>query len=123
MFRRNRRHSSPLRSFVRDTQTAFLFIIADYYNTDGYDGDATDDHKCQDGSEAMPYIDESPTMSPQLSARSQDSGDAISPSPHDLLGTGVGLPEATAHFGHIGYKSGISPEAEIGPPECTLMHT
>ncbi|XP_028662609.1 active breakpoint cluster region-related protein isoform X2 [Erpetoichthys calabaricus] len=65
-------------------------LYSNYYNTDGYDGDATDDHKCQDGSEAMPYIDESPTMSPQLSARSQDSGDAISPSPHDLLGTGLG---------------------------------
>ncbi|XP_058856995.1 active breakpoint cluster region-related protein-like isoform X1 [Acipenser ruthenus] len=55
------------------------------YNTDGYDGDATDEHKSQDGSETMPFIDESPTMSPQLSARSQDSGDAVSPSPNDIL--------------------------------------
>ncbi|XP_066552292.1 active breakpoint cluster region-related protein isoform X1 [Amia ocellicauda] len=57
------------------------------YNTDGYDGDATDDHKSQDGSETMPYIDESPTMSPQLGTRSQDS-EAVSPSPHDALGPG-----------------------------------
>lgn len=38
----------------------------------------------------MPYIDESPTMSPQLSARGQDSGDGVSPTPTDGLGTGVG---------------------------------
>uniref|UniRef100_A0A8C9TEI3 ABR activator of RhoGEF and GTPase n=1 Tax=Scleropages formosus TaxID=113540 RepID=A0A8C9TEI3_SCLFO len=37
------------------------------YNTDGYDGDAAEDRKSQDGSETMPFIDESPTMSPQLS--------------------------------------------------------
>nr|XP_009671322.1 PREDICTED: active breakpoint cluster region-related protein [Struthio camelus australis] len=36
----------------------------------------------------MPYIDESPTMSPQLSARGQDSGDGVSPTPTDSLGTG-----------------------------------
>lgn len=38
----------------------------------------------------MPYIDESPTMSPQLSARGQESGDGISPTPTDGLSTGVG---------------------------------
>uniref|UniRef100_A0A8C6NQP3 ABR activator of RhoGEF and GTPase n=1 Tax=Nothobranchius furzeri TaxID=105023 RepID=A0A8C6NQP3_NOTFU len=38
------------------------------YNTDGYEGDATEDGKSQDGSETLPYIDESPTMSPQLCA-------------------------------------------------------
>ncbi|XP_006640908.3 active breakpoint cluster region-related protein isoform X1 [Lepisosteus oculatus] len=54
------------------------------YNTDGYDGDGTDEHKSQDGSETMPYIDESPTMSPQLSARGQD-GEAVSPTPQALL--------------------------------------
>lgn len=37
----------------------------------------------------MPYIDESPTMSPQLSARGQESGDGVSPTPTDGLGTGV----------------------------------
>lgn len=38
----------------------------------------------------MPYIDESPTMSPQLSARGQESGDGVSPTPADGLSTGVG---------------------------------
>uniref|UniRef100_A0A8C7HHP0 ABR activator of RhoGEF and GTPase n=1 Tax=Oncorhynchus kisutch TaxID=8019 RepID=A0A8C7HHP0_ONCKI len=48
------------------------------YNTDGYDGDAAEDHKSQDGSETMPFIDESPTISPSLCACGPD-GDAISP--------------------------------------------
>uniref|UniRef100_W5M7B3 ABR activator of RhoGEF and GTPase n=1 Tax=Lepisosteus oculatus TaxID=7918 RepID=W5M7B3_LEPOC len=62
-----------------------LLLSADFnYNTDGYDGDGTDEHKSQDGSETMPYIDESPTMSPQLSARGQD-GEAVSPTPQALL--------------------------------------
>ncbi|MGH0136384.1 UNVERIFIED_CONTAM: hypothetical protein FKN15_040816 [Acipenser sinensis] len=78
--------SSALKSLVKGTQAPFLFLVTDFnYNTDGYDGDATDEHKSQDGSETMPFIDESPTMSPQLSARSQDSGDAVSPSPNDIL--------------------------------------
>lgn len=38
------------------------------YNTDGYEGEAAEDGKSQDGSETLPYIDESPTMSPQLCA-------------------------------------------------------
>uniref|UniRef100_A0A8C7WHY9 Active breakpoint cluster region-related protein n=1 Tax=Oncorhynchus mykiss TaxID=8022 RepID=A0A8C7WHY9_ONCMY len=55
------------------------------YNTDGYDGDAAEDHKSQDGSETMPFIDESPTISPSLCACGPD-GDAISPvPPEDLL--------------------------------------
>uniref|UniRef100_A0A8C7HN97 ABR activator of RhoGEF and GTPase n=1 Tax=Oncorhynchus kisutch TaxID=8019 RepID=A0A8C7HN97_ONCKI len=45
---------------------------------DGYDGDAAEDHKSQDGSETMPFIDESPTISPSLCACGPD-GDAISP--------------------------------------------
>ncbi|KAL0192642.1 hypothetical protein M9458_010938, partial [Cirrhinus mrigala] len=32
------------------------------YNTDGYEGDTAEDRKSQDGSETMPFIDESPTM-------------------------------------------------------------
>ncbi|XP_035289114.1 active breakpoint cluster region-related protein isoform X2 [Anguilla anguilla] len=54
------------------------------YNTDGYDGDAAEDRKSQDGSETMPFIDESPTMSPQLCARGPD-GEAMSPTPHEGL--------------------------------------
>lgn len=56
------------------------------YGTDGYEGDGADDKKSShDGSETMPYIDESPTMSPQLSARSQDSADGVSPTPTEVL--------------------------------------
>ncbi|KAK2911609.1 hypothetical protein Q8A67_003742 [Cirrhinus molitorella] len=50
------------------------------YNTDGYEGDTAEDRKSQDGSETMPFIDESPTMSPHLCARGQD-GEAVSPTP------------------------------------------
>ncbi|XP_072569841.1 active breakpoint cluster region-related protein isoform X2 [Paramormyrops kingsleyae] len=63
------------------------------YNTDGYDGDATEDRKSQDGSETMPFIDESPTMSPQLCARGPD-GEAVSPTPPEGL-----LPEADIEKG------------------------
>ncbi|XP_073695673.1 active breakpoint cluster region-related protein isoform X2 [Garra rufa] len=52
------------------------------YNTDGYEGDTAEDRKSQDGSETMPFIDESPTMSPHLCARGQD-GEAVSPTPPD----------------------------------------
>ncbi|XP_010897983.3 active breakpoint cluster region-related protein isoform X4 [Esox lucius] len=54
------------------------------YNTDGYDGDAAEDRKSQDGSETMPFIDESPTMSPSLCACGPD-GEAISPVPPEGL--------------------------------------
>uniref|UniRef100_A0A673M8M5 Active breakpoint cluster region-related protein-like n=1 Tax=Sinocyclocheilus rhinocerous TaxID=307959 RepID=A0A673M8M5_9TELE len=56
-----------------------LFFPPDFnYNTDGYEGDTAEDRKSQDGSETMPFIDESPTMSPHLCARGQD-GEAVSP--------------------------------------------
>nr|XP_033777599.1 active breakpoint cluster region-related protein isoform X2 [Geotrypetes seraphini] len=55
------------------------------YGTEGYDADGSEEQKVREGSETMPYIDESPTMSPQLSARSQDSGDGVSPTPVDAL--------------------------------------
>ncbi|KAJ8266321.1 hypothetical protein GJAV_G00129070 [Gymnothorax javanicus] len=63
------------------------------YNTDGYDGDAAEDRKSQEGSETMPFIDESPTMSPQLCARGPD-GEAVSPTPHEGL-----LPEGDIEKG------------------------
>ncbi|KAK3526968.1 hypothetical protein QTP86_005744 [Hemibagrus guttatus] len=53
------------------------------YNTDGYDGDGAEDRKSQDGSETMPFIDESPTMSPQLCVR--PDGDPVSPTPPEGL--------------------------------------
>ncbi|XP_062844652.1 active breakpoint cluster region-related protein isoform X2 [Trichomycterus rosablanca] len=56
------------------------------YNTDGYEGDGAEDRKSQDGSETMPFIDESPTMSPQLCVR--PDGDAVSPTPPDNLLSG-----------------------------------
>ncbi|CAL8266733.1 unnamed protein product [Merluccius merluccius] len=52
------------------------------YTTDGYEGDGPEDVKSQDGSETMPFIDESPTMSPQLCT---PHGDAASPSPPEGL--------------------------------------
>ncbi|XP_029467112.1 active breakpoint cluster region-related protein isoform X2 [Rhinatrema bivittatum] len=55
------------------------------YGPEGYDADGSEERKAREGSETMPYIDESPTMSPQLSARSQDSGDGVSPTPVDAL--------------------------------------
>ncbi|XP_016341817.1 active breakpoint cluster region-related protein-like [Sinocyclocheilus anshuiensis] len=57
------------------------------YNTDGYEGDTAEDRKSQDGSETMPFIDESPTMSPHLCARGQD-GEAVSPTPPEGLLSG-----------------------------------
>ncbi|KAK9536207.1 hypothetical protein VZT92_006013 [Zoarces viviparus] len=55
------------------------------YNTDGYEGDAAEDGKSQDGSETLPYIDESPTMSPQLCAPQGPDGEAVSPTPPEGL--------------------------------------
>uniref|UniRef100_A0A674PMW1 ABR activator of RhoGEF and GTPase n=1 Tax=Takifugu rubripes TaxID=31033 RepID=A0A674PMW1_TAKRU len=45
------------------------------YNTDGYEGEGAEDGKSQDGSETLPYIDESPTMSPQLCAPQGPDGE------------------------------------------------
>uniref|UniRef100_A0A672P834 Active breakpoint cluster region-related protein n=1 Tax=Sinocyclocheilus grahami TaxID=75366 RepID=A0A672P834_SINGR len=68
-----------------------LFFPPDLnYNTDGYEGDPAEDRKSQDGSETMPFIDESPTMSPHLCARGQD-GEAVSPTPPEGLLSGKGL--------------------------------
>uniref|UniRef100_A0A8C7K312 ABR activator of RhoGEF and GTPase n=1 Tax=Oncorhynchus kisutch TaxID=8019 RepID=A0A8C7K312_ONCKI len=67
------------------TTNPCFYLSPDFnYNTDGYDGDAAEDHKSQDGSETMPFIDESPTMSPSLCARGPD-GEAISPIPPEGL--------------------------------------
>lgn len=65
--------------------------LADFnYGADEYDAEGNEEPKAlPEGSETMPYIDESPTMSPQLSARGQESGDGVSPTPTDGLGTGV----------------------------------
>uniref|UniRef100_A0A8B9KI87 ABR activator of RhoGEF and GTPase n=1 Tax=Astyanax mexicanus TaxID=7994 RepID=A0A8B9KI87_ASTMX len=61
------------------------------YNTDGYEGDGAEDRKSQDGSETMPFIDESPTMSPQLCVR--PDGEAVSPTPPEGLLPGVSVRE------------------------------
>ncbi|KAI3373469.1 hypothetical protein L3Q82_022081, partial [Scortum barcoo] len=55
------------------------------YNTDGYEGDGAEDGKSQDGSETLPYIDESPTMSPQLCAPQGPDGETVSPTPLEGL--------------------------------------
>uniref|UniRef100_A0A8C7QDU0 DH domain-containing protein n=1 Tax=Oncorhynchus mykiss TaxID=8022 RepID=A0A8C7QDU0_ONCMY len=74
----DRRSDGNLSSDHEDSSSDFN------YNTDGYDGDAAEDHKSQDSSETMPFIDESPTMSPSLCARGPD-GEAISPIPPEGL--------------------------------------
>lgn len=77
-----------LSAFIEGAHGPLLFLVADFnYGTEGYDADGPEEQKlAQEGSETMPYIDESPTMSPQLSARSQDSGDGgVSPTPSEVL--------------------------------------
>ncbi|XP_012596009.3 active breakpoint cluster region-related protein isoform X1 [Microcebus murinus] len=66
-------------------------LSADFsYGADDYDAEGNEEQKGPpEGSETMPYIDESPTMSPQLSARSQGGGDSISPTPPEGLAPGV----------------------------------
>uniref|UniRef100_A0A8C1T684 ABR activator of RhoGEF and GTPase n=1 Tax=Cyprinus carpio TaxID=7962 RepID=A0A8C1T684_CYPCA len=74
--------------FGKPLSYTLLFFSPDFnYNTDGYEGDTAEDRKSQDGSETMPFIDESPTMSPHLCARGQD-GEAISPTPAEGLLSG-----------------------------------
>ncbi|XP_048468272.1 uncharacterized protein LOC125486117 [Rhincodon typus] len=47
---------------------------SDYNYTDAFDGETADEPKAaQEASEAMPYIDESPTMSPHLSSRAKET--------------------------------------------------
>ncbi|KAL8199003.1 UNVERIFIED_CONTAM: hypothetical protein K2H54_031576 [Gekko kuhli] len=58
------------------------------YGTEDYDAEGNEEPKVPPGgSETMPYIDESPTMSPQLSARGQEGGgdgnNSISPTAPD----------------------------------------
>uniref|UniRef100_A0A3Q1I0V1 ABR activator of RhoGEF and GTPase n=1 Tax=Anabas testudineus TaxID=64144 RepID=A0A3Q1I0V1_ANATE len=59
------------------------------YNTDGYEADGAEDVKSQDGSETLPYIDESPTMSPQLCMPQGPDGETVSPTPPEGLLSGV----------------------------------
>uniref|UniRef100_A0A2K5HSS5 Active breakpoint cluster region-related protein n=1 Tax=Colobus angolensis palliatus TaxID=336983 RepID=A0A2K5HSS5_COLAP len=88
--RRPLRYQS-LAALVEDSQWPFLFLVSDFsYGTDEYDGEGNEEQKGPpEGSETMPYIDESPTMSPQLSARSQGGGDGVSPTPPEGLAPGV----------------------------------
>ncbi|XP_027780230.1 active breakpoint cluster region-related protein isoform X1 [Marmota flaviventris] len=86
-------HSSPERGSdcshnSSDHEDGFS---ADFsYGADDYDAEGHEEQKGPpEGSETMPYIDESPTMSPQLSARSQGGGDGISPTPPEGLAPGV----------------------------------
>ncbi|XP_042298347.1 active breakpoint cluster region-related protein isoform X2 [Sceloporus undulatus] len=65
------------------------------YGTEDYDAEGNEEPKVPPGgSETMPYIDESPTMSPQLSARGQEGGngkdgpESVSPTATDGMGTG-----------------------------------
>ncbi|CAI9544820.1 unnamed protein product [Staurois parvus] len=84
---RHKPYSSSLAALIEGTQRPFLFLVTDFnYGTDQYDAEGNEEQKSsREGSETMPYIDESPTMSPQLSARSQDSVDGVSPTPTEGL--------------------------------------
>jgi hypothetical protein len=91
--RRPLRYQS-LAALVEDSQWPFLFLVSDFsYGAEDYDAEGHEEQKGPpEGSETMPYIDESPTMSPQLSARSQGGGDSVSPTPPEGLAPGVGTP-------------------------------
>lgn len=91
--RRPLRYQS-LAALVEDSQWPFLFLVSDFsYGAEDYDAEGHEEQKGPpEGSETMPYIDESPTMSPQLSARSQGGGDSISPTPPEGLAPGVSTP-------------------------------
>ncbi|XP_069471334.1 active breakpoint cluster region-related protein isoform X1 [Ambystoma mexicanum] len=89
-------HVSTIDSYCLDTPGSDEYNSSDHedwtaadfnYGPEGYDADGHEEPKlAQEGSETMPYIDESPTTSPQLSARSQDSGDGgVSPTPSEGL--------------------------------------
>lgn len=70
--------------------TLFPSVTPDFnYNTDGYEADGAEDVKSQDGSETLPYIDESPTMSPQLCMPQGPDGGTVSPTPPEGLLAGV----------------------------------
>lgn len=107
--RRPLRYQS-LAALVEDSQWPFLFLVSDFsYGADDYDAEGNEEQKGPpEGSETMPYIDESPTMSPQLSARSQGGGggDSISPTPPEGLAPGVGTPAFPSGFGKRGLWGG-----------------
>ena len=98
--RRPLRYQS-LAALVEDSQWPFLFLVSDFsYGADDYDAEGNEEQKGPpEGSETMPYIDESPTISPQLSARSQGGGDSISPTPPEGLAPGVGIPAFPSRLG------------------------
>lgn len=100
--RRPLRYQS-LAALVEDSQWPFLFLVSDFsYGAEDYDAEGHEEQKGPpEGSETMPYIDESPTMSPQLSARSQGGGDSISPTPPEGLAPGVGTPVFSSGEGRL----------------------
>lgn len=85
---------SSLEMLPTNTDWLLCFLLTDFnYGTEEYDAEGNEEPKVPPGSsETMPYIDESPTMSPQLSARGQESSgggdgtDNVSPTPTDGLG-------------------------------------
>lgn len=107
-----------LAALVEDSQWPFLFLVSDFsYGADDYDGEGNEEQKGPpEGSETMPYIDESPTMSPQLSARNQGGGDSISPTPPEGLAPGVGTPAFPSGFGKRGlWGRGVGRHGCRGP--------
>lgn len=116
--RRPLRYQS-LAALVEDSQWPFLFLVSDFsYGADDYDAEGNEEQKGPpEGSETMPYIDESPTMSPQLSARSQGGGDSISPTPPEGLAPGVGTPALPSRLGKRRFwgRGGVGRHGCCGP--------
>lgn len=121
--RRPLRYKS-LAALVEDSQWPFLFLVSDFsYGADDYDGEGNEEQKGPpEGSETMPYIDESPTMSPQLSARSQGGGDSISPTPPEGLAPGVGTPAFPSGFGGRGLWRRVGRHAWMSWARLSLGH-
>ncbi|KAK2537421.1 Abr [Columba guinea] len=87
------------------------------YGADEYDAEGNEEPKAlPEGSETMPYIDESPTMSPQLSARGQESGDGVSPTPTDGLGPGPAMEEEEEAIGYLDKVLEDEDDSEPGTP-------
>ncbi|XP_078392870.1 uncharacterized protein LOC144676266, partial [Cetorhinus maximus] len=86
---------------------------ADFNYTDGYDGDTADEPRAtEEASETMPFIDESPTMSPQLSARTHETSDALSSTPDGVAAMSAVDPEKRLEMRNF-VLSGILASEEI----------
>ncbi|XP_041053268.1 active breakpoint cluster region-related protein isoform X2 [Carcharodon carcharias] len=88
-------------------------LYSNFNYTDGYDGDTADEPRAtEEASETMPFIDESPTMSPQLSARTHETSDALSSTPDGMAAMSAVDPEKRLEMRNF-VLSGILASEEI----------